>query len=69
MFTKGALTRLGFAFAVFFSAIFIACSPAFGQAEFREPVNDERNPGRGSVCSKLPPEAPQLAYAFNRWTC
>ena len=47
MFTKGVLTRLGFAFAVFFSAILIAGSPAFGQAEFREPVNDERNPGRG----------------------
>ena len=36
-----------FGFAVFFSAILIACSPAFGQAEFREPMNDERNPGRG----------------------
>jgi len=47
MFTKGAFTRLGFAFAVFFSAILIARSPVLGQAEFRKPVNDERNPGRG----------------------
>src|SRR4030095_10903744 len=47
MFTKGVLTRRRFALPVFFSAILIACSPAFGQVEFREPENDERNPGRG----------------------
>lgn len=47
MFTKGVLTRPGFAFAVFFSAILLTCSPAFGQTEFRKPENIERVPGRG----------------------
>ena len=44
MFTKGALTRLGFAFAVFFSAILIACSPAFGQAASSKELSSSLTP-------------------------